>query len=118
MNALDIYKPPFKTEDGFTIHSSNEIMAMMSVYNGRHSEALTHKLVAILNDEAKPALNCKLTYDAPNICINGSPFMVIRGWSYLTAENGLNLDAETACRIQDEFAAHVISKMTDDAVFA
>lgn len=75
-------------------------------------EALLERVCALLNGEAETKKKPALTYNAPEILLDGKPYIVIRGWWYLTGGGGLNLPAEEAGAIQDEFAQFVISRLS------
>lgn len=110
MKALDVYKPPFKS-DGVFIWSSNEVMALMDVSEYDNSEEMMYRLAAILNGEIEPASRKEYEYKGPDICLGGKALFVVRGWGHLTGQGGLGLTFDEAIAMQDEFAQWVISKL-------
>lgn len=109
MTFEDIYKPPFRSESGY-IWSSNNIMALMAIgYDETKTDAMLSRLASILNGESKPKRANFISYDAPEIAINGVPTLVIRGWGYLTGN--LALTREQACLIQDDFGKWVVEQL-------
>lgn len=109
MKALEIYKPPFKS-DGIYIWSSNNVMALMNVSD--YGCSLIDKLADILNGKLAPSSSQNYEYRAPEILLNGEVLLVVRGWGHLTGAGGLNLDVDVANKIQDEFAEWVINKLS------
>lgn len=110
MKALDVYKPPFKS-DGVFIWSSNDVMALMDASEYDNSEEMMYRLAAILNGEIEPATRKDYECNDPEICLGGKVLFVVRGWGHLTGAGGLGLAFEEAVAIQDEFAQWVISKL-------
>lgn len=110
MNFLDIYKPPFRAE-GPMIYSANNVLALMAVSIDYYPEKMMQRTVEILNGQSEsmgcPDVGC----DNGEIYINGDPFLVVRGWGYLTGICGLNLPEEKAATIQDDFAVWVVEKI-------
>lgn len=110
MKAIEIYKPPFKS-DGVYIWTADNVMALMNISEYHNPDEMMHRLTAILNDEIKPATNRIYDYSAPEILLDGKPLFVVRGWGHLTGIGGLNLSPKDAAAIQDLFAHWVISKL-------
>ena len=90
MKFLEFYEPPFFSDDTYVWTN-----------NGR--------LCHILNGDMVPAKSPDLEYKAPEILLNGKTFLVVRGRGSLV-ENFTNGD-ESACKIQNDFAHWVISKL-------
>lgn len=110
MEALKIYKPPFKS-DGVFIWSSENVMCLMNASDYDNSDEMMNKLAGILNGAETPAAARDYTYNAPEILLDGKTLLVVRGWGHLTGIGGLNLDPKEAADIQDQFAHWVISKL-------
>lgn len=108
MTFLEFYEPPFYT-DGIFVWSNNGHMALMADDLDKDCEALLSRLCDILNGNIYPDKDPDLTYQAPNILLNGNLFLTIRGWGSLIADAGLTENA--ACEIQDNFANWVIEKL-------
>lgn len=111
MNALDIYKPPFTT-DGCFVWSANNVMSLMAAGTVENSEALLQRVCDLLNGTVATDKKPVITYDGPEILLNGKVFLVVRGWGHLTGSGGLALPAEEATSIQDEFARFVMSRLS------
>lgn len=111
MKALEIYKPPF-TSDGCYVWSANNVMSLMVADAVDNSESLLERVCELLNGTSTTDNKAALSYDAPEILLNGKVFLVVRGWWHLTGGGGLALPAEEASAIQDEFARFVISKLS------
>lgn len=114
MDFKKVYPAPFKT-DGVYVWSSPgadgfETMALM-LYESldEQGEAILNRIVQLLNGDAKPNKPQLLSYSAPEILLNGEPFLVVRGWGYLQTATKTNAEA---AKIQDDFAAWVIDKLT------
>lgn len=109
MTFEDIYKAPFRSEYGY-IWSSDNVMALMAInYEDGKTDSMLSRLVSILNGESKPNKTNAISYDAPEIVINGVPTLVIRGWGFLTGNLGLS--EENACRIQDDFGKWIVEQL-------
>lgn len=84
-------------------------MALMVDDIEKDSAALLNRICEILNGERNPTKATDLSYNAPDILLNGTPFLVVRGWGTLMADEFAEKDA---MKIQDDFAQWVISKLT------
>lgn len=110
MEALEIYRPTFKS-DGVFIWSSDNVMSLMNASDYDNSDEMMNKLADILNGKRTPVGSKEYTYSAPEILLDGKPLFVVRGWGHLTGQGALNLDRKMAADIQDKFAQWVISKL-------
>lgn len=77
-----------------------------------NSEALLQRVCDLLNGTVATDKKPVITYDGPEILLNGKVFLVVRGWGHLTGSGGLALPAEEATSIQDEFAIFVMSRLS------
>lgn len=102
MNALEIYKPPFRA-DGLFIFSSNNVMTLMASDCLHDPDKLMERTCKILNGECKSNGNPNLTYSEGEIYNGAQLLMVVRGFGHLTGTGGLKLPVEEALKIQDEF---------------
>lgn len=110
MEFNDIYKPPFRCESGF-LWSSDNVMSLMAInYEDCKTDAMLSRLASILNGESMPNRVNIVVYDAPEIYINGTPTLVIRGFGHLTSVLGLT--EQQACKIQDDFGNWIVQKLT------
>ena len=110
MDIIEIYRPPFRS-DGSFIYSSNDIMSLMPATVKSYPEKMLARTCEILNGYSKPFGTADIGCENGEIYVNGSPLLVVRGWGYLTGVGGLNLSAEQASLIQDEFAIWVVRKL-------
>lgn len=111
MDFKSFYKPPFSTDGVFVWTADEEHMALMiEDENAKEPEALLQRVCDILNGEVKPNKPVNLVYEAPNILMNGKPFLTIRGWGDLTTSPDISGPDEAAL-IEDDFAEWVISKL-------
>ena len=109
MTALEFYQPSFYS-DGVYIWSSNGTMSLMICDNiVKDTELLLQRTCDILNGNVEPSNAVELSYDAPTILLKGEPFLVVRGWGRLKSDG---VSPDDAIKIQDEFAAWVIDKLT------
>lgn len=83
-------------------------MALMVDDLEKDCDALLSRTCEILNGERTPSKTPELSYAAPDILLNGKPFLVVRGWGSLKADGFSEKDA---ILVQDEFAEWVISKL-------
>lgn len=77
------------------------------------------KIIAVINgDDRKLNIKLELSYSPEDGWIYAvhegikKQFILIRGWGMLTGIGGLNLDDETASKLQDEFANHIVNVLT------
>lgn len=108
MNFLEFYEPPFFSDELY-VWSNNGNLALMINDLAKDNTAVLDRLCHILNGEIKPSKVPDLTYQAPEILLNGKPFLTIRGWGALM-ENFADSEV-SACKVQDEFAQWVIGKL-------
>lgn len=106
----EFYEPPFWT-DGVFIWSNNGNMSLMANQLSERSDSILQRTCEILNGTEKPQKVPALEYRGPDILLNGSVFLTVRGLGTLTGAFGLSLDA--ANKVQDEFGAWVIQKLKD-----
>ena len=104
----EFYEPPFWT-DGVFIWSNNGNMSLMANQLSERSDSILQRTCEILNGTEKPQKVPALEYRGPDILLNGSVFLTVRGLGTLTGAFGLSLDA--ANKVQDEFGAWVIQKL-------
>lgn len=75
------------------------------------------RLIDIVNGDKEPVKSNTYSYEDGWIMFHQDgqklPFLLIRGWGHLTGSGGLNLQPETAGRLQDEFAQYIISRLTN-----
>lgn len=72
------------------------------------------ELCDILNGKISNMTYKEVTYNRPKGTIEseGKPFLLIRGWGYLTGTGGLNLSEDEAQEIQDDLANYIVEKLT------
>ena len=80
------------------------------------SEDNRNKITAIVNGEQlRIDTNLDLSMSDGTIYVTADgvkkEFIIIRGWGHLCGFGALNLDEETAAKIQDEFAAMVFERI-------
>lgn len=101
----EFYEPPFWTDGVFYLEQQWQY-----VLNGKPAlDSILQRTCEILNGTEKPQKVPALEYRGPDILLNGSVFLTVRGWGTLTGAFGLSLDA--ANKVQDEFGAWVIQKL-------
>ena len=80
------------------------------------TEESQRKIVELLNDptikfEPKNKLNLKFNEDNAIIYNDDKEFIIIRGWGHLTGT--LNLDGESASKIQNDFANYILETLNN-----
>lgn len=125
-SRLSFYKQPFrksKYAGRVSDANGNFVFQFERQYDekGDHvsgSIELEDKVLASLNsDELKIIPELKLLLrDAIEIKNHGKHFILIRGWGNLTGIGAHNFPTEKAAKIQDDFAAWVIYKLTGEVV--
>lgn len=121
-SRLSFYKQPFrKAQYGTWVYDANEnfVFQFQRKYdeNGNHAEGcieLEDRIIKSLNSknqEIIPELKLMLR-DAIEIKNHGKLLILIRGWGNLTGIGAHNFPVEKAAKIQDDFAAWVIYKLT------
>lgn len=105
MEHYDIFKGPFKADEcSCYIWCNGGTQVCFDVMDERDA-ALGKRIAACLNNEpgAKRFDNIGVSADGQYICDGHSPLLCVRGWGCLTGTGGLNLPADEARRIQDDF---------------
>lgn len=102
MTALDVYKPPFRT-DGLYIFSGNNVMTLMASDCQNDPQKLMERTCQIMNGESKSYGNPNISYANGEIYNGSQLLMVVRGFGHLTGHGALGLPVEEALKIQDEF---------------
>lgn len=105
----DIYKAPFHI-DGCYIKSSDNVKCFNVLTD---DEELKARIVSLLNEEdgAFPLKNVGLSSDKKYIVSEQNPILMTRGWGYLTGSGSLDLPAEDAAKIQDNFTQWAASRI-------
>lgn len=106
----DVYQLPLR-EDEFGmcyIWSANNVMTFNKLFS---NEEIITELLAIINGESNKKVHQDVTYDDGFIKIAGCPIFLLRGWGHLTGCGALNLPAEKAAKIQDDFGNWVVNKL-------
>lgn len=111
----DVYKFPLSPMDELTyfVYADRGLHHVFDFII--ESEAGMKVILDILNDRSRAKMSGKLTYDKFSGCVyvNGKELLEIRGWEYLTGAGGLNLSAEEAAKIQDEFGNWICKKLQE-----
>jgi hypothetical protein len=76
------------------------------------TEFLMRGIVSKINGGGSLLKLDNLTYDKGAIYHEGKRLMTIRGWGFLTGVSGLRLSNDDAERIQNEFAAFIIQRLS------
>ena len=125
MNFKDVYKLPLERYAGIDkVYHAGGHMAFDFLRRYRmEDEDVVHvaedsqeKIVNILNGRDKQRIEHLLKYEDGYISIQreGKWFkiMLIRGWGYLIGAGGLNLPAEEAVKIQDDFGNWIVETLS------
>lgn len=124
-SRLSFYKQPFRKSEWSHVYDANGnfVFQFERKYdeNGNHAEGcieLEDKIIKSLNSEnleTIPELKLLLR-DAIEIKNHGKLLILIRGWGNLTGIGAHNFPTEKAAKIQDDFAAWIIYKLTGEVV--
>lgn len=108
MTAKDVYRPPFHT-DGCYIYSKDGVMSLMAGDCDNYPEKMMSRVCEILNGTCQFHGNPDVRCEDDMIYIKDNLFLVVRGFGHLTSSLGLSYT--DACKIQDEFAIIVASRL-------
>ncbi len=108
MKVTDIFKPPFRA-DGAFIYSADGVLSLMASNCRYYPREMMNRIVQLINGESKPTKTADVGMDYTEIYINGDPVLTIRGWEHLTGT--LNLSADEAEKIQNEFALWIVCRL-------
>lgn len=125
MNWQDAIKLPLKQWDSMTVKvfTATDNMAfdfMFELFDSMYpncrilSDEDKKNVIDLINGNRKGKIEGEVTYDQEKQTVNidGRAILLIRGWGALTGTGGLNLPPETAAKFQDEFAAHIVQKLS------
>lgn len=106
----DVYQLPLKIDKfcPFYTYSSNGVMTFDNLI---YEEKTLNDILAMLNGDSKTFITNDVTYENGEIKIDNRPIFEVRGWGHLTGCGALNLPAEKAAKIQDDFANWVVNKL-------
>jgi hypothetical protein len=106
MQFTEIYFKPFRGDPGgYSSYIWCDRSTMCFSILQKH---LKPRIIALLNGgDAKPFLNVES--DGDYVIINGSPALLVRGWSRLTVT--LNLEESVAKTIQKEFLEWTVKQL-------
>ncbi|WP_301856144.1 hypothetical protein [uncultured Duncaniella sp.] len=110
MKITEIFQPPFRSEGAF-IYSANGVMALMAANCRNYPKEMMSRVVQLLNGEDTPKGGADIGVNDNEICVNGDPLLVVRGWDYLTGDNGLSLPQHKAIEVQRTFAVWIVDHL-------
>lgn len=105
----DIYKMPLhKDEDSNWVWDAlgNFVFQFVNYSDDDNIYALE-----IINGGKSPKNNYKIEYKEGYILVEGTKFILIRGWGNLTGTGAHNLSGEEAVNIQDTFSYYLVDKL-------
>lgn len=124
-SRLSFYKQPFRKSDWSWVYDANGnfVFQFKRKYdeNGNYEKGcieLEDRIIKSLNSknqEIIPELKLMIR-DAIEIKNHGKLLILIRGWGNLTGIGAHNFPIEKASKIQDDFAAWIIYKLTGEVV--
>jgi len=124
-SRLSFYKQPFRKSDWSWVYDANGnfVFQFERKYdeNGNYEKGcieLEDRIIKSLNSknqEIIPELKLMIR-DAIEIKNHGKLLILIRGWGNLTGIGAHNFPIEKASKIQDDFAAWIIYKLTGEVV--
>ena len=80
------------------------------------AEESQKKIINILNGDDSQSIEHPLKYEDGYISIKKEDkwfkIMLVRGWGYLIGTGGLNLSAEEAAKIQDDFGNWIVETLS------
>lgn len=91
---------------------------MKGIVNDKPIRMLTNvdrrNVLALINGEREGFLEgtVKFIKEEGVITLDGAVIILIRGWGHLTGGGGLNLPADEAARIQDEFGNFIANQLS------
>lgn len=115
MKITDLFKLPFRAEGAF-IYSADGVVVLMASNCSYYPKEMMNRIVQLINGDSKPNNTPDVGVNFTEICINGDPVLTVRGWEHLTGT--LNLSAEEAEKMQNEFAVWVVQRLkgTEDTI--
>lgn len=115
MAELKFYKKPFYMHMTY-VHDKNDCMLFQfdKEVPKEERKLVLDRLNTNDKNTSEAPRHLDLKYDSKNaeILDCGKPYIVIRGWGYLTGMGGLNLGPDKASEIQDEFAQWIIHTLS------
>lgn len=125
MDFKDVYKLPLEKYEGMDkVFHANGHMAFdfLRRYKNGDEHALhaaeesQNKIINILNGDDSQKIKHPLKHEDGYIWIQKDDkwykIMLIRGWGYLIGTGGLNLSAEEAAKIQDDFGNWIVETLS------
>lgn len=116
----DAWTLPFKKDPEGLCSYIWDSKGVMCFNFGVYDHKLYDRVVKLLNgEEAKPfknAYNNGIAINVSNdfghkVCNKIVPLLYVRGWCFLTGYGALDLDSETATRLQDELIEYSIKRL-------
>lgn len=116
MENITFWNPPFERYYRCVYDAEGDFCFRFTFESGDYDkdEEKQQTIIDILNDKTNRKLTNKLEIvDGYKIYMDGSPFIMIRGWGRLTGlgAGGLWLDHDVARKIQDDFAKWIVDKL-------
>lgn len=119
MDWRKIWELPLKVDEYGSSYawSHNDTMALTmdivdsTFFKNIREEILLKEIVDAINDTKPYTRGGIWTADGCDIFCNGEYVMCVRGWGELTSPNCFSLSPKEACETQDDFVAHILSKL-------
>jgi hypothetical protein len=113
-NFKDIYKLPLSVCNSHVyVWTENGVMAFNNLVGFEESDvAYLNSLVAAINGDESGVYNAEAK--GGRILVNGKKVLLARGWGHLTGGGALNLPADVAAKMQDDFIAFCVSQLRRD----
>ena len=116
MTFNDIYEFPFRASEfsGWVYDAKDRFIFQ---FESHLKKEIKEKIISILNKKEKNDLKPTFSHgemkgeiiaSSENINI---PFILIRGWGYLTGPGGLNLPTIDAAKVQDTLADYIVETL-------
>lgn len=105
----DIWHLPLNYDGMSYAWGKNNTMALMF---GNLTNEDIYKIVETINGNENAKIE-NITYENGEFLINGQMAFIVRGWGHLTGIGGRNLPSEVAAKLQNDFANHILNKLSN-----
>ena len=116
----EYFKLPMQLIGGKCIDSEGRMLFdfMSSWYNFDNkviiSKEAQNRILECFNSDkylTNPELKFSFDKESCLVLLNGMPFILIRGWGYLTGTGGLNLSSEKAIEVQNSLGEYLAEQL-------
>lgn len=112
----EVYRFPLTVEEPYVyVRTADGYVAFNNLVGYEYADVdYLYDLVAAINGEKRGVYDASM--ENGRIVVDGKRVLLARGWGRLIGSGALNLPADVAARIQDEFVDYCVKQLKKDLI--